>query len=286
MRPEVAEGLLPGLVEVPAGPFLMGSRDDNPLADDGEKPQHKCNIPYAYRIGRHPVTNAEFTRFVKAGGYEQERFWTKAGWKWKGEAGCTGPEPYGAPFDQPDHPVVGVSWYEAVAYCNWLTGELRAGGVLTGKERVCLPGEAEWEKAARGEHGREWPWGDEFDPAKANTAAGGPGHTTPVGRYSPAGDSPYGCADMAGNVWEWTRSHYRGYPYRPDDGREELEGAGHRMVRGGSFGSDERRVRCACRNRNNPNNRNRNIGFRVVVVHAFPYAGTARRLLVGFRAEA
>lgn len=266
VRPEAVERLVPSWVEVPAGPFLMGSRPDNPLAADDEKPQHEQPMPYAYRIGRYPVTNAEFARFVEAKGYDNKDFWTEAGWKWKGDR--KGPARYGGEFDQPDHPVVGVSWYEAVAYCNWLTQTLRASGGLAAGEVIRLPTEAEWEKAARGEHGREWPWGDEFDPTKANTAEGGPMHTTPVGQYSPAGDSPYGCADIAGNVWEWCSTKwvesYKGYDTRAEE-REKLEGTDPRVVRGGAFGNASWLVRCASRYRLFPDGWLRYLGFRVVV---------------------
>ncbi len=103
-----------------------------------------------------------------------------------------------------DHPVVNVTWHDAVAYCKWLAG-------VTGKA-YRLPSEAEWEKAARGTDGRIYPWGDEWHRMRCNASGGKRGGTTRVGNYSPLGDSPYGCADMVGNVCEWTRSLYRVYP--------------------------------------------------------------------------
>ncbi|MBM4430204.1 MAG: hypothetical protein FJ026_07655 [Chloroflexi bacterium] len=265
-RPELPVSWMPVWVEVPAGPFLMGSLDGNPLASDDEKPQHQRKIPYPYCISRYPVTNAEFSRFVEANGYENRELWTEAGRKWKGD--WTGPERYGGEFDLPDHPVVGVSWYEAIAYCRWLTQSLHDKGELAKDEVIRLPTEAEWEKAARGEHGREWPWGDDFDPGKANTREGSLGHTTPVGQYSPAGDSPYGCADMAGNVWEWCSTEWVGNYKDYDQGvqeREELEGDVPRVLRGGSWNYSRNLVRCAYRDWNLPPYRNYGRGFRVVV---------------------
>jgi len=263
----IPEGLLPDTVLVPAGPFLMGSTEDDKMAsdDEDERPQHTVELP-AYRIGRYPLTNAEYARFVEAGGYDERRYWTEAGWTWREKNGVTRPGYWeDEKWNRPDYPVVGVSWYEAVAHCRWLTEALQVAEALDEGEVVRLPTEAEWEKAARGEHARQWPWGDDFDPARANTGEGGPRRTTPVGKYSPAGDSPYGAADMAGNVWEWCSSLSGGYPYDPDNGREDLEAGGARVLRGGSWLNAARAARCACRSRYNPDGRNNGVGFRCVL---------------------
>jgi formylglycine-generating enzyme required for sulfatase activity len=147
-----------------------------------------------------------------------------------------------------------VSWYEAYAYCRWLSE-------LTGRE-YRLPSEAEWEKAARGGDGRLYPWGDPFDPAHCNVRASGLGRTTPVGQYSPQGDSPYGCADVAGNVSEWTASRFRPYPYDPDDGREDPAGEAERVSRGGSWHSPVLRARVVSRGMNDPWFTDDDLGFR------------------------
>jgi formylglycine-generating enzyme required for sulfatase activity len=154
-----------------------------------------------------------------------------------------------------------------VAYCQWLSEK-------TG-QAYRLPTEAEWEKAARGTGGRIYPWGNEWDETKLNSGEGGPGDTTPVGQYSPDGDSPYGAADMAGNVWEWTRSLWGRdpnepsfkYPYDPADGREDLDAPDGilRVLRGGAFFSDRWLVRCAYRHGDGPDFFYGNFGFRVVV---------------------
>jgi iron(II)-dependent oxidoreductase len=257
---ELAE--VPETVPVPAGLFLMGSTEDNQLAYDDERPQQQVNLD-AFRIGRYPVTNAQYARFIEEGGYENRDYWIEAGRVWREAESIAQPRFWEDPkWNQPNHPVVGVSWYEAVAYCRWLSE-------TTGQE-FRLPSEAEWEKAARGEHGREWPWGNEFDPQKANTEESGLRRTTPVGQYSPEGDSPYGASDMAGNVWEWCSTLERDYPYQPDDSREDLEGEGPRVVRGGSWFDDQRGVRCAYRHWDDPDDRDLNLGFRVVVSPGSP----------------
>jgi formylglycine-generating enzyme required for sulfatase activity len=151
-----------------------------------------------------------------------------------------------------------VSWDDAQAYCRWL-GE-RSG------LRVMLPSEAGWEKAARGTDARLFPWGNEPpDDSHCNFNNNVRG-TTSVGQYSPRGDSPYGCADMAGNVWEWTRSEFKPYPYDPADGREDLQPAAHRVLRGGAFNFDEGSMRCAYRFNLSPDLRLDYLGFRIVVV--------------------
>ncbi len=255
-------------VRITAESFLMGSRVDNALASDSEKPQHSIELAYDYWIGRYPVTNEQFARFVTAAQY---------------------------PFDQgqwqtrSDHPVVKVSWLDALAYCKWLNTLAKAERYAASPGFVLrLPTEAEWEKAARGGlspvsnggdiEGRsapEWPWGNEFDRNKCNSEEGGKKGTTPVGIYSPQGDSPYGVADMAGNVWEWTVSlwgldlfqpQYR-YPYQPHDGREKLDAppSVYRVVRGGAFNSRPGSVRAASRYWFDSRAHNDGVGFRVVV---------------------
>jgi len=234
------------MVWIPPGPFLMGSdKGKDPQAFDDELPQHRVTLP-GYWIERYPVTVAQFRAFVEASGHKLQD-----------------PDSLKGPGD---HPVLRVPWYDALAFCRWLSE--RVGIPVT------LPSEAEWEKAARGTDGRIYPWGDEPpDEGRCNFGGNVVG-TTPVGRYSPQGDSPYGCADMAGNVWEWTRSLWGEdwekpdfkYPYDPEDGREDLEAGRNvrRVLRGGGFDYGERFVRCAARRRLSPLYWNGVYGFRFV----------------------
>ena len=163
--------------------------------------------------------------------------------------------------------MVGVDWHAALAYCRWL-------GAVTGKP-ITLPSEAEWEKAARGaDDARAYPWGDDFDAALCNVRESGFGWTTPVGIFL-NGASPYGCLDMAGNVWEWTRSLWGkgsecefAYPYDPlDPRREQLDAKSDitRVVRGGSWCGPRDDARCAYRLRGQPDDRHDDLGFRVVL---------------------
>jgi formylglycine-generating enzyme required for sulfatase activity len=262
---------LPDIVwcKVSPGPFIMGSdQKQDPQVWDDELPQHKVTLS-AYSIGKYSVTNAQFAAFVGAGGYQERRYWTEAGWQWKED--YTKPETYGGVFDLPNHPVVDVTWYEAVAFCRWLTERLRERGQIGPDQEVTLPTEAQWEKASRGADGCIYPWGDEPDPNKANYDETGIGATSAVGCF-PGGISPCGALDMSGNVWEWTRSHYRDYPYDPNDGREGLTAGNEvpRVVRGGSGIFSQRLVRCAYRLRDYPDDRNYDQGFRVVVSPGSP----------------
>jgi formylglycine-generating enzyme required for sulfatase activity len=181
--------------------------------------------------------------FVKATGHLLPEHWSKD----------TFPE------DKDDHPVVLVSWYDALAYCQWLSD-------VTGKN-YSLPSEAEWEKGARGMNKWIYPWGDQWDWRRCNSGEGGPTDTTPVGVYL-EGASPYGALDVIGNVWEWTRTIFRPYPYNAEDGREILETHDdvQRVLRGGSFSSYLSRVRTAYRLWSNPMQYCRwDVGFRVVL---------------------
>ncbi|MGH8068966.1 MAG: SUMF1/EgtB/PvdO family nonheme iron enzyme [Candidatus Entotheonellia bacterium] len=252
-----------GLVEIPAGPFLMGSdKARDPGARDYELPQHEVTLP-RYFIGRYPVTVVQFQAFVEGTGVHPE-----APESLQGLA---------------NHPVVYVSWYEALQYCDWLTKRLRAWPgtpeplatlLRNGGWQVGLPSEAEWEKAARGTDGRLYPWGNEPDPDRANYSDNRINSSSAVGCF-PGGASPYGVEDMSGNVWEWTRSLWGDYPY-PTDQPEQVQRENHkadrikpRVLRGGAFYSNRWQVRCASRNRDYPYFRNRYFGFRVVVLPSF-----------------
>jgi formylglycine-generating enzyme required for sulfatase activity len=234
---------------VAAGPFLMGSDSFD------EKPRHLCDLPYDYRIGRYPVTVAQFREYVLSSGEE--------------------PGDPDRLKGADNEPVVWVSWNEALAFCRWLTERWRQEGRLEAGWEVTLPSEAEWEKAARGTEGQVYPWGNEADPEKANYAETGIGRVSALGCF-PGGESPTGCEEMSGNVWEWTRSmwgedwgspSYK-YPYDPRDGREHIEASPQvlRVLRGGSVFRYSRHVRCAVRAGLVPGNRNDGIGFRVVLL--------------------
>lgn len=250
-------------VKIPHGEFLMGSKDDDQAAYADEKPQHKLNIPYDFLMARFPVTNALFEAFVKKAVHKTQAEKDGFGWVWNGKEWVKTP---GADWAHPrgpdtgiagleNHPVVQVLWKDAQAYCAWLNREYGSG--LPRGLVFRLPTEAEWEKAARGTDGRIHPWGNPFDAALCNSLENGPGRTTPVGRFSPQGDSPYGCADVSGNVWEWTASLWGkdvqkpdyAYPYTPRDGRENQKAGDdiRRVVRGGSFASEARNARVAVR---------------------------------------
>lgn len=258
----LAPGVEMVLKRVPAGEFRMGSSDADKSAREQEKPQHTVYLD-EYLIGQYPVTVSQFAAFVEATGYRTtaERMgsglvFAGAEWKEVKTANWRHPKgPWGSAAKRANHPVTQVSWDDAMAFCRWVSQ-------ITGVD-VRLPTEAEWEKAARGTDGRLYPWGDDLPDATRCNFNLNVKDTTPVGRYSPRGDNPYGCADMAGNVWEWTSSLYEPYPYRSDDGREEPTSRASRSLRGGGFFSNGLYVRCACRAGPAPDVRNNAYGFRV-----------------------
>jgi formylglycine-generating enzyme required for sulfatase activity len=258
MRPAITEPrqpFEPELVLIPAGEFLMGSDPEkDKYAEDDEQPQHRVYL-LDYYIAKTPVTNTQYLAFVQAASYDVPEHWKR------------GKPPVG----QENHPIISVSWRDAIAYCRWLFE-------VTGK-LYRLPSEAEWEKGARGgffldgdtaantpnpSPGRIYPWGDTWDAKWCNTKEGGKGGTTPVGAY-PQGASPYGLLDMAGNVREWTLSLYRPYPYQSDDGREDSHAEGTFVLRGGAWFYYRRFARVCDRNVTPPGLLDINAGFRLVV---------------------
>jgi formylglycine-generating enzyme required for sulfatase activity len=243
--------------DIEPGPFIMGNTEEQAEYDD-ERPQFTCNlIRQPYRIGKYSVTNEQFNAFVKDGGYTEQwrQCWTDAGWAWKGDS--SGPEKQGGVYDLPNHPVVRVSWYEAIAFCNWLSEQLGY--------RVSLPTEAQWERAARHTDRRVYPWGNKEEPGKrCNMYDTGIGKTSAVGIF-PAGNAECRAADMAGNVLEWCSTKwlesYEDYERKADN---TLDGEERRVLRGGAFDFSELDVRCTYRVGSLPNSRGLNLGFRVV----------------------
>ncbi|MEM7586209.1 MAG: SUMF1/EgtB/PvdO family nonheme iron enzyme, partial [Acidobacteriota bacterium] len=200
------------------------------------------------RLGKYPVTVEEYQRFVEARGYEEPESWDPEGWKLRGEKGWEAPDDWLEQLEHPSRPVVGVSWYEADAYCRWL-GEQRGF-------EIRLPTEQEWELAATPVAG-EYPWGEaEPDEERANFAPEfepNVGVPTPVGVY-PAGNGRYGHCDLAGNVWEWSA--------------DAMEGLGIedpvRVLRGGGWFYSAGPLRAAHRGWSHAADRDRDIGFRVL----------------------
>jgi len=217
---------------VPAGEFWMGT--DPPEGDACEHPRRLVKTG-AYRIGETPVTNSEFAHFVREG-YSDRAAWSDEGWAWREAGGIVRPRFWEDPaWDQylgPEQPVVGVSWYEADAFARF--------------SGLRLPGEAEWERAARGDQGRRYPWGDEWVPGYA-AHRGGKRHTLPV-RSIAENRSPWGLYDCAGNVWEWCADWFA---------------PGLRSARGGSWNAHPPQLRCASRNAWPPGARYSNLGLRL-----------------------
>jgi len=222
-------------VRIPTGEFLMGSdKGVDKDADDHELPQHSVYLD-EYWMGRYPVTVEQFAEYLKGADKERYRGWKKSN-------------------KEPDHPAVEVSCHDAVALCKWLTQTVEG---IKPAPIFRLPTEAEWEMAARGTDGRIYPWGNDWDPGRLNSKEGGSGGTTPVGGYSPRGDSPYGCADVEGNVWEWCADlfgidYYSESPHQNPQGPASstlrvVRSGSFRVVRGGSFRSNRDTVRCASR---------------------------------------
>ncbi len=224
--------------EISAGGFIMGTDDEKDASSD-ERPQHIFLISYDYFIARFPVTNLQYLKFAQSTDI-----------------------PFHVSQDKIAHPVIGITLVDAIKYCDWLNYNYRND--IPENYVYRLPTEAEWEKAARGVNARNWPWGEKFDKSKCNSSESGNRDTTPVDKYSPQGDSSFGVADMAGNVWEWTQSISKSYPYAHNDGRENIKKKGNRTLRGGSFNMDQNKVRTTFR-LNHKDTPNFHVGIRVVV---------------------
>ncbi|WP_298819277.1 formylglycine-generating enzyme family protein [Chloroflexus sp.] len=260
--------LLPVIVLIPGQTFLMGTpaRETSALARryggtresyHEETPQHEVTVP-AFAIAQTPLSAALYACAVAAGAVPPPPIWR-------------GPQP---PPHLSDLPVTDITWHEARAFCAWLNRQPDLALCLVDSNgqplpppshlHFRLPAEAEWELAARGIDGRRFPWGDTFSPELANTRESGRAAPNPPGVYR-NGRSPFGIEDMAGNVWEWTSSLDRPYPYRADDGREDPAAPGRRILRGGCYANPQGYARCACRFRLQPTMRNQFLGMRLAL---------------------
>jgi iron(II)-dependent oxidoreductase len=264
--PPARSGPLPAEVLVPAGAFTMGTSAE-PWALDNERPAHETAVE-AFWLDTTPVTAGAYAEFLDRGGYDDERWWSAAGWAYRSENRITAPRFWKREQDgwwrtrfgvyersTADEPVVHVSYYEAEAYAAW-----------AGRR---LPTEAEWEKAARYDpatgRSRRFPWGDEEPSAEHANLGQRHLRPAPAGAY-PAGASPTGVHQLIGDVWEWTSTDFHGYPgfaafpYR--EYSEVFFGPGHKVLRGGSFGTDSAAIRGTFRNWDLPIRRQIFAGFR------------------------
>ncbi len=259
-------------VEVPGGTYRLGATPDIPFVFDNEKWAHSVALR-PYRISATPVTNAEFQRFVEAGGYQQRELWSDDGWQWRLEAKAEHPVYWQRVGDrwlwrqfdalgplEPFQPMIHVNWYEANAYCAW-----------AGRR---LPTEAEWELAASAECAadgrgisdlkRRYPWGDEIpSPERANLDSAAMGCLDV--RALPAGDSAFGCRQMIGNVWEWTADTFEAYPgfeLDPYDTYSAPSFGQQKVLRGGCWATRSRLIHNTVRNFYTPNRNNIFAGFR------------------------
>lgn len=247
------------MVPIPAGDFIMGSMNADPYCSSDEMPQHTVYLD-AYQICKFEITNAQYKKFIDAGGYHNRNYWSTAGWLWLESYVINEPL-----IVNTNYPVTGISWYEAEAFCLWIGAR--------------LPTEAEWEKAARGNNSNyHWPWGYDWDSTKCNNICGTYNHpeappdtftnTSPVG-YFITDQSPYGVFDMSGNVSEWVNdwyspSYYSVSPINNPAGPADFESNWCKVIRGGSFINEAGDCRSASRNWYYNNYDKNNIGFRAV----------------------
>ncbi|MGY1663544.1 ergothioneine biosynthesis protein EgtB [Geodermatophilus sp. SYSU D00705] len=269
-RPGVAGTSVP----VPGGEFVLGvDAADEPFSLDNERPAHRVHVP-AFRIGRVPVTNAEYAAFVADGGYADRRWWSARGWAHRVEAGLERPQFWGTDGTRtrfgvveavpPDEPVQHVTFHEAEAYAAWAGGT----GVVPAGAR--LPTEVEWEKAAVWDPStgrrRRFPWGSAEPTAALANLGGAALRPAPVGAY-PAGASAYGAEQLMGEVWEWTSSAFEPWPgFRPmlyADYSAPFFGGDHKVLRGGSWAVGPSILRPSFRNWDHPVRRQLFSGFRL-----------------------
>ena len=243
------------MVFVPAGTFIMGN--SSKAAFGNRTPAHEIFLD-AYYIDKYEVTFKEYEAFIQAGGYEKKKYWLDEGWQFIQQYQIKGFLVLGQDrvhllnhelYNTPNQPIIGISWYEANAYCRWVDKR--------------LPTEAEWEKAARGQKGFLYPWGNEMNFENVSYRITNGRRTVPVGSF-PTGASLYGVMDMAGNVWEWCSDWYDGayYAKSPSKNPQGPKSGAHRVLRGGGWRSTRLQLQSTYRYHDAPTYRGFNVGFR------------------------
>jgi formylglycine-generating enzyme required for sulfatase activity len=229
-------------INIPAGSVVL--KNDIWIKDNYTnlyvKNETIVNIP-TFEISKYPITNLQFKQFIDSGGYEEKDWWTKVGWEnkykgwrvdakddWHPNNSWSTPCFFDNPkFNQDNQPVVGVSWYEAVAFCLWLSD-------VTG-EKITLPSNAQWQRAAQGDDKRRYPWGNDWNTLLCNNNEHGLNRTTLVTEFEGKGNSPFGVVDMAGNIWEWCSTAFL-------TGSDDIDGGDIRLWKGGSWKNKEREM--------------------------------------------
>lgn len=245
--------------DVPAGAFLMGSnKKADPYAYRIETPQHEVIISQAYQIAKYPVTWFQFQVFADSEAYNDPDYWLDF------PAGYCPQRLENQAFQYANHPRDNVSWYQAVAFCRWLTWQYQTANLITEQQEIRLPTEQEWEKAARGTDGRVYPYGYDFEPEFTNVSEMELNQTNAVGIF-PQGASPYGALDMSGNICEWCLTKYG------DLQDQQIDASGAtRGLRGGSYFLRSEWSRCAYRYEREPGIQFKDFGFRPVLVTTNP----------------
>lgn len=245
------------LIDIPAGKVtLLNDWDSNENVYLKKDQPQTFDVP-AFSIAKYPVTNAQFAKFIEAGGYDNDKWWTDGGWKRRKIENWTQPRYWDDDkWNEADYPVVGVSWYESLAFCNWLGDKV--------SENISLPTEQQWQRAAQGDDNRTYPWGNDWNRTKCNNnVETGIGKTTSVMHYEGEGNSPFDVVDMAGNVWEWCLTEY----HYMDNNINSKE---FKALRGGSwYFNAPANFRCLRRFRDYPLNWFDYGGFRFAPSHTY-----------------